>query len=172
MTQRVKSAMTLTRGLWLANGLLWLLPCGFLAFGAAKIFLGGEAPPLRLDPLRTEAMPPLALASAGTRNPFDPAGAAWLAADSPGPAATPGQVRGIVVLPGVAVALTDRGAVKPGAALDAGRLRSVKTTGAVVDTPGGPQALVLPGSNRPSLQDLNRARPAAPSVAASIQGKS
>ena len=172
MTQHVKSAMTLTRALWLANGLLWLLPCGFLAFGAAKIFLGGEAPPLRLDPLTTAALPPLALASAGTRNPFDPAGAAWLAADSPGPAATPGPVRGIVVLPGVAVALTDRGAVGPGAALDAGRLRSVKTSGAVVDTPDGPQPLALPGSNRPSLQELNRARPAALPVTASIRGKS
>ena len=153
--------MTLTRALWLANGFFWLLLAGLVAFRVQQVFVSGAVPALRLDPLPAEALPPLAQVSVPTRNPFDPSGTAWQAAGSPVSAAAPGQVRGIVVLPGVGVAMTDRGAVKPGEALDAGRLVSVKVAGAVVDTPGGRQALVLPGSNRPSLQDMNRARPTA-----------
>jgi hypothetical protein len=153
--------MPLTRALWLANALFWLLLAGLVAFQIQQIFFAGETPALRLEPVTVEALPPLALAGAATRNPFDAAGTAWLAAGSTGPEATPGQVRGIVVLPGIGLAMTDRGPVKPGASLDAGRLLSVKAAGAVVATPTGPQALALPGSNRPTLQDLNQAKPMA-----------
>jgi len=161
MRQGQKIPLTLTRALWLANGFFWLLLAGWVAFRVQQVIVSGPAPALRLDPVQAEALPPLVLVSVPTRNPFDPAGTAWQAAGSPASEAAPGQVRGIVVLPGVGVAMTDRGAVKPGQALDAGRLVSVKVAGAVVDTPGGRQALVLPGSNRPRLQDLNQAKPTA-----------
>ena len=159
---------------------------GFCGAARATDFFDGDAPALRLQPLVAEARPPIELASVQARNPFDPAGSPWRTSGSPAPviASTPGQVRGIVALPGVEMALTDRGAVKPGESLDAGRLLSVKTNGAMVDTLAGPQALVFPGSSHPSLQELNQAKPLTPlqpaaqptrqssPPAASIQGKS
>jgi hypothetical protein len=163
--------MPLTSALWLANALLWLLLVLFLAARIQQVFFAGETPLLRFDPVVATSLPPLALASASTRNPFDPTGSPWQAADAPAPTAAPGQVRGIVVLPGVGVALTDRGVIKTGESLDAGRLLSVKISGVMVDTPSGPQGLLLPGANRPALQDLNQEKPAAPPPAVSKQGK-
>ncbi len=151
--------LQLTRVLWLANALFWLLLAGLVAFQVRQIFFGGETPVLHLEAITVQPLRPSALARTATRNPFDATGTAWLAAGSPGAEATPGQVRGIVVLPGVGMAMTDRGPVKPGGSLDAGRLISVKPTGAVVATPSGLQALVLPGTKRPTLQDLNQAKP-------------
>lgn len=176
MTRRVKISLTLA--LWLANGLFWLILIGLVAWRAQAVFLAGDAPALRLEPVTAAAWPALVLASAQARNPFDPAGTPWFAAGSaapPGPA--PGELRGIIVLPGVAVALTDHGAVKPGASLDKGRLLSVKAAGAVVDTPSGRKTLTLPGSGGLTLQQLNQANkpkaatPLAPPAASNL-GKS
>jgi hypothetical protein len=165
MMPRLK--FSLTSALWLANGLFWLLLIGFLVLRVQQTFFVGEVPPLRLDPLSTQALPALVLANASSRNPFDPAGTPWALASAPAPAKA-GQVRGIVVLPGVAVALTEGGVVKPGQSLDDGQLLSVKTSGAVVDTPTGRQTLILPESNRPkSFQALNQAKPATAAPAAS-----
>ena len=176
MRPRVKFQPTLTQGLWLANGFSWLLLSGLVAIGAQRSFLGAEAPALRIDPVPAEALPPRAPANVANvpgvqaRNPFDPAGTPWQATGSPAAEAAPGQLRGIVVLPGVGVAMTDGGAVRPGEALEAGRLVSVRVSGVVVETPGGQKSLALPGANRPSLQELNQAQPAPPGPAA-MQGK-
>ena len=176
MRPRVKVQPTLTQGLWLANGFSWLLLGVLVAIGVQRTFLGAEAPALRIDPVGAEALPPHAAANVPhvpniqARNPFDPAGTPWQAADSPATEAAPGQLRGIVVLPGVGVAMTDRGAVRPGEALEAGRVVSVRVSGVVVETPGGQKPLALPGANRPSLQELNQARPGTPAPA-STQGQ-
>jgi hypothetical protein len=178
MMSRLKPSLTPTQLLWLTNGVCWLLLVGFVVMRVEQVFFTEALPSLRLDAAATEAQitPPPSLSGLPGRNPFDPAGTPWQLAGSTAPAVSPGQVRGIVVLPGVGVALTDGGVIAPGAELDAGRLMSVKSSGAVVDTPVGPKALTLPGSNRPTLQDLNQASPTASPVqrpvAASKEGTS
>ncbi len=161
MTRRV--GIPLTVALWLANGFFWLLLVGFVIWRLQAVFLAAEAPALLVEPVSPETWPVPALLSGQARNPFDPAGTPWHFASSTARVPTAGQLRGIVVLPGVSVVLTDQGAVKPGESLVVGRLVSVRAREAVVQTPGGPQVLTLPGANRPTLRELNQANEPRPS---------
>lgn len=161
MTGRIK--IPLTMALWLANVFFWLFLIGFVIWRLQAVLVAGEVAKLRIEPVSAPAWPLLALPSAQARNPFDPAGTPWHVASSAAPVVATGQLRGIIVLPGVSVALTDKGAVKPGESLTVGRLVSVKAREAVVQTPSGLQALTLPGASRPTLRQLNQANKPKPS---------
>ncbi len=170
MTRR--AGIPLTVVLWLANGFLWLLLVGLMIWRLQAVFLAAEAPALLVEPLLAEAWPVPVLPSGQARNPFDPAGTPWHVASSTARVPTGGQLRGIVILPGVSVVLTEQGAVKPGESLLVGRLVSVTGREAVVQTPSGPQALTLPGANRPTLGDLNQAKEPKPSSQSAPPGVS
>lgn len=162
MTKRAN--ISLTMALWLANGVFWLLLVGFVIWRLQAVFLVAEAPELRIEPASVDGWPVLALPSGQARNPFDPAGTPWHTASStPPPVVGAGKLRGIMVLPGVTVALTDQGALKPAGSAAPGRFLSVKAREVVLQTPSGPQAFTLPGASRPTLRQLNRANERKPS---------
>lgn len=149
-----------TRGLWVANAVFLASIAGLLAWQFWQVFGANSRAPsaLRLDRATIE-VPVAQIITPPARNPFDPGGTHWRTSAPSMAAPATGQILGILALPGVGVALTDRGAVHPGETLKEGELVSVAPSGAVVDAPGGHQKLELPGGRRPRLQDLNKAAP-------------
>lgn len=155
----------LTRTLWAGNAIAiaTLLAVVLFRFGA---LMPGDAALPDLRPLRVaELAPPPLAQTPGERNPFDPSGMAWREPKDDEASAGSGELKGIIVLPGVRRAVTDRGSVGTGEALGAGRIVSIDDRAVVVDTGSGRKPLETPGVRRPRLQDLNRVGKLAPAPA-------
>ncbi|GBG02285.1 hypothetical protein AZSI13_16120 [Azospira sp. I13] len=147
-------------GLWLANALLLCLLIVAILYQAARLFgfLPLSPKPLAL-PAAASAVAAAPLDYAQARNPFDPAGQPWGRVAAPqGNVRPSGPVGGIMMFPGVSLALTPGGAVKPGEALANGTLKEVGATQVTVQTPEGTKVVDLPARRRPSLQQLNARR--------------
>lgn len=165
--------VTTTVALWLAGATA--IAATLVLFGVLgwRLFLGGSEPLPEIVPLKIAALDiPAAPQNLTKRNPFDPSGTHWQDArvDSP-PIAEHGALSGLVVLPGVHMALTEGGIVKPGGALGGGKFRGFR--GDVVNVeiaPGRFEKIEGPGANRPHLQDINQADKAR--HRASVEGRS
>ncbi|HEY6897937.1 MAG TPA: hypothetical protein VI279_11795, partial [Rhodocyclaceae bacterium] len=113
-----------------------------------------------------EALAPTAMPAAASlemnasRNPFDSSGGIWNDPKAEGGGDT-GELKGILLLPGVHRLLTGRGPVKPGEMLDQGKVLDMTKQGVKIQTQDGTTTLELPGAHRPHLEDLNRAAPRA-----------
>jgi hypothetical protein len=158
---RLENPRGVTRALWVANA------AGLLLLAAAGVRLGellwrGNADrlpaiiPFTLSPLPLPAVP-----SVADGNPFDPGRLAWRLPEDQDLAGGAGEVKGVILLPGIRRAVTDKGSAKPGETIGAGRLLAVEGGSVVIDDGGGPKKIETPGARRPRLEDLNRAAPAA-----------
>lgn len=145
--------------LWLANGVGWIV----LAIAALHQFgvLAGR-PALALPEVKPLSplllQPPPAAAEVGARNPFDPAAGRWLAAAPEGPRA-PGELRGVLVLPGVRAAVTGGGVVLVGEPLAEGRLVGIRGDKLLVqreDAAGAVDEIEVPALHTPTLESLNK----------------
>lgn len=96
------------------------------------------------------------------RNPFDSSQTPWTGdVPSEGSGETPkpsgGSVKGIIQLPGVTAAFTDRGLVVSGQALGNGKLKGIAGDNLILETAEGDQPLPLNRPPRRTLESLNRA---------------
>jgi hypothetical protein len=145
--------------LWAANAAVLAVGLTYAGILGGRLVFGG---PAELPAIRTLAVPPAptfpTIDGLGERNPFDPSGTPWSAAgEKPGAPASTGALKGVILLPGVRVAVTDDGVLRPGDRFQQGRLKTVQATGVEVDTANGARTLKTPGADRPRLQDINRA---------------
>lgn len=145
--------------LWLVNGISWLSLIGLATWHAQSIFFADEPTTADLK-LSIEALLALVLLDGLTsRNPFDANGNSWQVAGSATPTVARSSGIGIIVLPGVGVAMTDRGTVKMENCLTLGAFfrskQPVESSSEV--RPDGPKDLDLPSSTHPTLKQLNQA---------------
>lgn len=146
----------LVRALWVTNALAFavLLAALLVRFGSLAGAGGAALPDIR--PLQIAALAvPAAGGALGERNPFDAYGAAWREAAAE-QARGEGDFKGVIILPGLRLAITDRGSIRVGDALGPGRIVAVENGRVVVDTGAGRQPLQTPGARRPRMEDLNR----------------
>lgn len=149
--------------LWLANALGWigLGIAAFHQFGALAWRPAGALPEVR--PLSPRPMqPPQAAPEVGAHNPFDPGAGRWIAAAPQGASAT-GDLRGMVVLPGVRAAVTGGGAVHVGELLAGGRLVGIRGGKVLVQRENAVHEIEVPAFSSPTLQSLTGAPPMLPS---------
>lgn len=145
-----------TTGLWLANafGISLLLLIVAYQFGGAFFGLGAQLPPVL--PLVVQPVPQPGLeANAGSRNPFDSSSAHWKT--SSGKTAASGELRGVILLPGVQAVVTSSGAVHLGETLTGGRVAKILDDKVVVEQENGNREMELPSAHRPTLRSLNKA---------------
>lgn len=165
--------ITATATLWLASAAA--LATAVILFGilAWRVFSGGSEALPEIVPLKVAALDfPATATEPVKRNPFDPSGAHWQDARTDlAPVAERGTLSGLVVLPGLRLAITDTGVVKPGEALAGGTFRGFRGDQVSVETAtGGLKNIDGPGANRPRLKDINQAGKARPRATA--EGKS
>ena len=145
--------------LWLANAVGWI-GLGLAAlhqFGALAWRPAGALPEVKpLAPRTVQA--PQAAPEVGARNPFDPGAAHWIAA-APKGAGGAGELRGVVVMPGVRAAVTGGGAVHVGEPLAGGRLAGIRGGTVLVQRENAVDEIEVPVFRRPTLQSLNGATP-------------
>jgi hypothetical protein len=102
--------------------------------------------------------PPPAAPEVGARNPFDPGAGRWMVAAPKGAGGT-GELRGVVVLPGVRAAVTGGGAVHVGEPLAGGRLVGIRGGKLLVRRDDAVDEIEVPAFRSPTLQSLNSASP-------------
>jgi hypothetical protein len=153
-----------SRLLWAGNAVALLGVAGVIAYRVVAMFWGAPADLPAIAPLKVAdlAIQPAAPLPGGSRNPYDAGGTPWrtAAGDDAGGSAV-GNFKGVVVLPGVRLAVTDRGTQKLGDQLPEGRIVAIDSGRVLVGGEGrATQRLETPGSRRPRLADINRAHAA------------
>jgi hypothetical protein len=152
--------ITATSSLWMASAAILaaaLVLSGILAW---RTFSGGSETLPEIMPLKVATLDhPAAATEPGKRNPFDPSGTHWQETRADlAPVAERGALNGLVVLPGVRLAITDGGVVKPGEALAGGKFRGFRGDKVSIETATGRlEKIDGPGANRPRLNDINQA---------------
>ncbi len=148
-----------TSALWVANAIVLFAAAFLFAFTVWRMLFGGstilpEIAPLRVAPV---ALPTQGIES-GSRNPFDPSGNHWQVDRSDGAQAQKqGSLKGFMVLPGLSLAITDNGVVKPGESIVGGKFKGINGDRIAVDTAVGIATIDGPGMNRPRLENINQA---------------
>lgn len=146
-----------TTGLWLGNllGMLLLLLVVVYQLGGAMFTSGAHLP--AVHPLTVQPVPqPETLADIGSRNPFDASSARWKISSEDNPAIT-GELRGVILLPGVQTVVTSSGTVRLGETLAEGRVARILDNKIIVDQGHGSKELELPSARRPTLNSINKA---------------
>jgi hypothetical protein len=146
-----------TTGLWMGNlfGILFLLLAVAYQLGGAIFASGAHMP--EINPLSVQPVPqPETRTDIGSRNPFDPSAARWKASGGNNPAIT-GELRGVILLPGVQTVVTSNGTVRVGETLPEGRVVRILDDKIVVEQGGGNKELELPSARRPTLKSINKA---------------
>ena len=146
-----------TTGLWLGNllGILLLLLAVAYQLGGAIFASGAHLP--AVHPLTVQAIPqPETRADIGSRNPFDSSSARWKTSSGNNPAII-GELRGVILLPGVQTVVTSSGMVRVGETLAEGRVIRILDNKIVVDQGHGSKELELPSARRPTLKSINKA---------------
>ena len=149
---------SLTPALWLLNGLAWLALIAFSAWRFQEVLFPGPALPLHLEPSTMLALPANHVIGK-FRNPFDANGTPWRKEADSDVAHNGKQLKGIIVLPGVGVALTDQGRAKTGDPISQGVVVSVSRRGIAVapSKDKGQETVLLSESERLTMRDLNSA---------------
>ncbi len=147
-----------TRLLWIATGVSVALLATGLAYRLAPLLPGtsgklSEIRPIDQPDALAPAMEPVSVAA---RNPFDPGGAHWSQPDKGIENTATGAIKGIVLLPGAQVVLTEGRTVKFGETLEGGKLIGAEGEQLIIQTGEGRKRIDLPGARRPHLKDLNR----------------
>lgn len=148
-----------TAGLWLGNalGISLLLLIVVYQLGGAGLDLGAQLP--QVLPLAAQPVTHLGLeANAGNRNPFDPSATRWKISGENNPAIT-GELRGVILLPGVQAVVTSSGAVHLGESLTEGRITRISGNKVIVEQGNGSMEMELPSARLPTLQSINKAKP-------------
>ena len=151
----------LTAGLWLGNalGLALLLLAAFYQLGGAVFGAGARLP--QVQPLAARPVPqPSAKIGIGDRNPFDSSVAHWRASGASVPTMA-GELRGVILLPGVQAVVTNSGTVRPGEMMTEGRVIRILDNRIIVGQGEGNREIKLPSADRPTLRSLNKTGTAA-----------
>ena len=149
--------------LWLACALGWIGLCiaAFHQFGVLAWRPAGALPEIKaLSPKPVQS--PQATLEVGARNPFDPGAARWMVAEAPKGAGAMGDVRGVVVLPGVRAAVTGGGAVHVGEPLGGGRLVGFRGDKILVQQNNAVDEFDVPALRSPTLKSLSSGPPILP----------
>ena len=149
-----------TTGLWLGNalGLLLLLLAALYQFGGVIFGMGAQLP--QVLPLTAQPIPQPGLqADIGSRNPFDSSSTRWKTAGGNSPAIT-GELRGVILLPGVQAVVTNNGAIHLGEMLAEGRVAKILDNKIIVEQGGVNREIKLPSASRPTLQSISKANAA------------
>ena len=142
--------------LWAGNAAVWLLLALIVVYQFGLLSHGGGAPKLRT--LAPEPIQPSApLSDIAARNPFDPNGNHWRTTAAVA-AGSVGELRGVILLPGVRAAITGGGLVPLGGQWGGGRVTGIDANKVIVQRQGAVSELELPSAHRPTLQSLNRNR--------------
>lgn len=147
-----------TTVLWLLNALGALLVISAITYRIGPAFLGvGVALP-KIGAIPAQPIQQLAaIPGTGNRNPFDPASAQWSVARPDDSPAQTGELRGIIRLPGVQLALTGSGTARIGEPVAGGKIRRILNDRIVVENATGMKEIELPSAHRPTLNALNKA---------------
>ena len=149
--------LSLTLALWLLNGLAWLVLIVVSAWRFQEMLVPDPVLALHLEPTSMIDLPKSDVITK-SRNPFDANGTPWRKEVDGDVAHGSKQLKGIIVLPGVGVALTDHGSAKMGDAISQGVVVSVGRRGIAVALTKDDEkpTVLLPESERLTMQDLNR----------------
>lgn len=147
-----------TRLLWLAMGVSLLILVAVLAYRLAPVLPGPGEREHEIRPIGHLQAPASAQATLAIveRNPFDPSGAHWSQTGKGAEAAVTGPIKGVVLVPGMNVVLTEGRPVRIGDMLEGGKLLGVEGERLIIETSEGLKRVDLPGSRRPHLKDLNQ----------------
>jgi hypothetical protein len=125
--------------------------------------ISAQIPASVASPLPTMTVVPQTLL-ATERNPFDPTLMPWKA-DLPAlstegkPAPPPSTASGVLQLPGFAVAVTEKGLIRPGEAMLGGHFKGVEGDFYMIENDAGEvQRIAINRPPRPTLQSLSRAK--------------
>jgi hypothetical protein len=142
--------------LWASNAAVWPLLALAIGYRFGLLDAGGGLPEMRsLTPVPMQLSAQVSESVA--RNPFDPEGGHWGTAVATAPASG-GELRGVMLMPGVSVALTGTGVVRLGEQLAGGRVKEIRANKVIVRRDSETVELDLASANRPTLQSLNRRR--------------
>jgi len=150
-------SLNITTGLWLGNllGMLALVLVVVYQLGEAVFTSDVHLPDIR--PLVAQAITQTdAIADIGSRNPFDSSATRWKIVSATNPSTT-GELRGVILLPGVQTVVTSKGTVRVGETLTEGRVTRILDDKIVVDQGRSSKELELPSAKRPTLKSINKA---------------
>ena len=150
----------MTTGLWLGNalGILLLLLVALYQLGGVIFGTGTQLPqvlPLTAQPIPQAGLRP----DIGSRNPFDSFNTRWKTSAEKNPAPS-GELRGVIMLPGVQAIVTNSGTVHLGETLAEGRVAKIMGDKIIVEQGNGNRELELPSAHRPTLQSISKANAA------------
>jgi len=146
--------------LWAGNAMVWPLLALVITYQFGVLDLGGGLPKvqaLKPVPIRLSAL----VSEGGARNPFAPDGGHWhsaVATTASASGTSGGELRGIILMPGVSVAVTGGGVVHLGGPLAGGRVKEIRANKVVVQRDAETVELELASAHRPTLESLNRSR--------------
>lgn len=148
--------------LWAGNFLVLGAVLAYLAMLVWQMRFGSEDLPA-VRPLGLMGLPKhLELVRPLERNPFDPSGQHWIVAGTTtGAVIDPHGFKGVMVLPGVRVALTSQGLIRPGESFRDGHLAEVSRRGIVVGKDARQESIKAPGTEYRRLEEINRKPPVA-----------
>lgn len=155
-----------TTTLWLLNalGVFLVLSAAFYRIG--PVFLGSGVTLPKIGAIPAQPIQQLAaIPGTGDRNPFDPASAQWSVARPDDSQAQTGELRGIIRLPGVQLALTGSGTARIGEPVAGGKIRRILNDRIVVENATGMKEIELPSAHRPTLGAINKTRQSVPGKA-------
>ena len=146
-----------TAGLWLGNAFGILLLLLIVAYQIGGAVFDMNAPLPKVQPLAAQPIhQPEPQADIGNRNPFDSSAARWKT-DAEKNSALSGELRGVIMLPGVKAVVTKGGAVHLGEALAEGRITKIMGDKIIVEQGDASREMELPSAHRPTLRSLNKA---------------
>ncbi len=103
---------------------------------------------------------------ADERNPFDASQMPWSGTSAQATASKPesapavGRPAGMIAIPGFSAVITEQGLVRPGQSFHGGRFKRIEGDSYILDAEGEEKRVPIPRASRPTLESLNRARPA------------
>lgn len=145
-----------TQWLWFLNVTAGLLCFGaVIGVGVSVFFDRHGAVPVVVRFSGTNAGESHAGYPVPPRNPFDVSGVDWIAPEqTESLRASTGRLVGVMVFPGVELALTGDGTVRRGESLAGGKLRFVEKYGVRIETDGGETSVGLDRRKVPSFNEI------------------
>lgn len=148
-----------TTALWLLNAFGAILVISAAAYRIGPALLGGDVTMPKIGAIPAQPIQQLAaIPGTGDRNPFDPASVRWGGAQPVDIPAQAGELRGIIRLPGIRLAVTGSGTVRIGEPVAGGKVRRILNDRIVVENEMGMKEIELPSAHRPTLEALNKTR--------------
>lgn len=152
-----------TAALWLFNVTGALLVVSVAAYRIGSTFIGSGVTLPKLDAIPAQHIQQLAaIPGTGKRNPFDPASVPWGGVQAADSQPQVGELRGIIRLPGVQLAVTGSGTARIGEAVSGGKIQRILNDRIVVESETGMKDIELPSAHHLTLDAINKASQSLP----------